>query len=551
MNVKIKEKLILLYGERAEEAEKELEKVLNKFAQRDFPQKEKINEKNAYLIAYGDSILREGQTPLATLNEVLSETIAGAITDVHLLPMFPFTSDDGFSVTDYYKINPQYGTWEDIEHLSKNYRLMFDFVANHMSKDSEWFQSFLQEEEDFKEAFVIFDEEFDASNTVRPRTSPLFHNYKEKKVWTTFSEDQVDVNIKDPKMFARLTEVLLTYASKGAASIRLDAIGFLWKESGSRSIHLWQTHEVIKIWRKLLEELSPNTQIITETNVPHEENISYFGKNDEANQVYQFPLPPLVLHSFTVGDAQKLSAWAKGIEGRGDTETYFNFLASHDGIGMRPTEGILSDVERNNLVEKVIENGGEISYKENTDGSRSVYELNINYSEALRNKGETDEIAVEKMKAAHSILFSVIGVPAIYYHSLFGSRNDYKGVLDSGINRRINREKLSAERLLDELKSDPYRNGIYTGLKKMLEKRAQYKAFSPYEKQEILDIDKRVFAVKRTHLNQEIISITNVSNQKVTLSDLEGMDIIKEKTIPKQMELEPYAYIWCYNNTNK
>ena len=451
MNVKIKEKLILLYGERAEEAEKELEKVLNKFAQRDFPQKEKINEKNAYLIAYGDSILREGQTPLATLNEVLSETIAGAITDVHLLPMFPFTSDDGFSVTDYYKINPQYGTWEDIEHLSKNYRLMFDFVANHMSKDSEWFQSFLQEEEDFKEAFVIFDEEFDASNTVRPRTSPLFHNYKGKKVWTTFSEDQVDVNIKDPKMFARLTEVLLTYASKGAASIRLDAIGFLWKESGSRSIHLWQTHEVIKIWRKLLEELSPNTQIITETNVPHEENISYFGKNDEANQVYQFPLPPLVLHSFTVGDAQKLSAWAKGIEGRGDTETFFNFLASHDGIGMRPTEGILSNVERNNLVEKVIENGGEISYKENTDGSRSVYELNINYSEALRNKGETDEIAVEKMKAAHSILFSVIGVPAIYYHSLFGSRNDYKGVLDSGINRRINREKLSAERLFDEL----------------------------------------------------------------------------------------------------
>ena len=551
MNVKIKEKLILLYGERADEAEKELEKVLNKFAQRDFPQKEKINEKNAYLIAYGDSILREGQTPLATLNEVLSETIAGAITDVHLLPMFPFTSDDGFSVTDYYKINPQYGTWEDIEHLSKNYRLMFDFVANHMSKDSEWFQSFLQEEEDFKEAFVIFDEEFDASNTVRPRTSPLFHNYKEKKVWTTFSEDQVDVNIKDPKMFARLTEVLLTYASKGAASIRLDAIGFLWKESGSRSIHLWQTHEVIKIWRKLLEELSPNTQIITETNVPHEENRSYFGKNDEANQVYQFPLPPLVLHSFTVGDAQKLSAWAKGIEGRGDTETYFNFLASHDGIGMRPTEGILSDVERNNLVEKVIENGGEISYKENTDGSRSVYELNINYSEALRNKGETDEIAVEKMKAAHSILFSVIGVPAIYYHSLFGSRNDYKGVLDSGINRRINREKLSAERLLDELNSDPYRNGIYMGLKKMLEKRAQYKAFSPYGKQEILDIDKRVFAVKRTHLNQEIISITNVSNQKVTLYDLEGMDIIKEKTIPKQMELEPYAYIWCYNNTNK
>ena len=551
MNVKIKEKLILLYGERADEAEKELEKVLNKFAQRDFPQKEKINEKNAYLIAYGDSILREGQTPLATLNEVLSETIAGAITDVHLLPMFPFTSDDGFSVTDYYKINPQYGTWEDIEHLSKNYRLMFDFVANHMSKDSEWFQSFLQEEEDFKEAFVIFDEEFDASNTVRPRTSPLFHNYKGKKVWTTFSKDQVDVNIKDPKMFARLTEVLLTYASKGAASIRLDAIGFLWKESGSRSIHLWQTHEVIKIWRKLLEELSPNTQIITETNVPHEENISYFGKNDEANQVYQFPLPPLVLHSFTVGDAQKLSAWAKGIEGRGDTETFFNFLASHDGIGMRPTEGILSNVERNNLVEKVVENGGEISYKENTDGSRSVYELNINYSEALRNKGETDEIAVEKMKAAHSILFSVIGVPAIYYHSLFGSRNDYKGVLDSGINRRINREKLSAERLLDELKSDSYRNGIYTGLKKMLEKRAQYKAFSPYGKQEILDIDKRVFAVKRTHLNQEIISITNVSNQKVTLFDLEGMDIIKEKTIPKQMELEPYAYIWCYNNTNK
>ncbi len=547
----ITEKINYLYGEHAEAALDALEKVLDDFTPADFVRKEPLTQQTAYLITYGDAIQETGKVPLKALHDLLKIKVKDSISDVHLLPMFPYTSDDGFSVTDYEMINPELGDWSHIEALSKDYRLMFDFVANHMSKSSQWFQNYLDNVSGFENAFITFDDTFDSSKTTRPRTTPLFHNYLgkkgfSKKVWTTFSEDQVDVNIKDPKMFGRMTKIILDYAAKGAASIRLDAIGFLWKETGTTSMHLEQTHEIIKIWRLILDEVAPYTQIVTETNVPHSENISYFGKNDEANQVYQFPLPPLTLFSFTVGNAEKLTDWAKTINRVGEKETYFNFLASHDGIGMRPTEGILTEEEREILISKVKTNGGKISYKNNPDGSQTVYEMNINYSDALRNKGEDDSTAIQKMKAAHSILLSVLGVPAIYYHSLFGSRNDYVGLESSNINRRINREKLNAVNLMEELENNRYRKEIFEGITQMLDLRSEQTAFDPYGNQEILELDSRVFAVRRKNLEtgETILSITNVSNQVVELTDIKGTDILKREKILNTLVLPAYSYAW-------
>ncbi|MDZ7542974.1 alpha-amylase, partial [Clostridium perfringens] len=178
------------------------------------------------------------------------------------------------------------------------------FVANHISKSSSWFKGYLNDEEKYKNYFIKDDNNFDSKNVVRPRTSPLFHEYKGesglKTAWTTFSEDQIDVNFGHFPVFLEMTDILLNYAQNGATSIRLDAIGFLWKESGTSCMHLPQTHAIIEIWRMLLDYFKPNTQIITETNVPHKENISYFGDTtNEANMVYQFALPPLVLHTLT------------------------------------------------------------------------------------------------------------------------------------------------------------------------------------------------------------------------------------------------------------
>ncbi|ENI8449291.1 sugar phosphorylase [Listeria monocytogenes] len=508
-----------------------------------------ISEKNVYLIAYGDSIFEKNKHPLQTLNEFLQEYAQDVITDVHLLPIFPSTSDDGFSVTDYKQIDEQLGDWDDVQKMSENFRVMLDFVANHMSKSSDWFKRFSDNEAPYNQFFIEKDSQFDYKNVTRPRTSPLFHKYENgKELWTTFSEDQLDLNVRNIDCLVALTDVLLFYASKQATSIRLDAIGFLWKTSGTTCMHLPETHEIISLWRLLIDELYPNLQIITETNVPHEENISYFGNGEnEANMVYQFPLPPLVLHTFTCHDTTKLSKWAKSISQVSSTATYFNFLASHDGIGMRPATGILSDEEINSLVQKAVQNGGQVSYKDNADGTQSVYELNINYGEALQNMGEdtTEELVTKKIIAAHSILLTLQGVPAIYYHSLLGSKNDLVGYEESGINRRINREKLEKNQLVHELETDTYRQTIFTSLKKLVQIRRNHTAFSPFATQEILDLGPDVFAIKRESEEECIYGIINVTSHNIrkTLA-FSGTNLLTNQPVASELDLTAYEVVW-------
>ncbi|ENI9072318.1 sugar phosphorylase [Listeria monocytogenes] len=508
-----------------------------------------ISEKNVYLIAYGDSIFEKNKHPLQTLNEFLQEYAQDVITDVHLLPIFPSTSDDGFSVTDYKQIDEQLGDWDDVQKMSENFRVMLDFVANHMSKSSDWFKRFSDNEAPYNQFFIEKDSQFDYKNVTRPRTSPLFHKYENgKELWTTFSEDQLDLNVRNIDCLVALTDVLLFYASKQATSIRLDAIGFLWKTSGTTCMHLPETHEIISLWRLLIDELYPNLQIITETNVPHEENISYFGDGEnEANMVYQFPLPPLVLHTFTCHDTTKLSKWAKSISQVSSTATYFNFLASHDGIGMRPAIGILSDEEINSLVQKAVQNGGQVSYKDNADGTQSVYELNINYGEALQNLDEdtTEELVTKKIIAAHSILLTLQGVPAIYYHSLLGSKNDLVGYEESGINRRINREKLEKNQLVHELETDTYRQTIFTSLKKLVQIRRNHAAFSPFAIQEILDLGPDVFAIKRESEEECIYGIINVTSHDIrkTLA-FSGTNLLTNQPVASELDLTAYEVVW-------
>lgn len=541
-------------NEYKESFKKDLDKFISTWEGKKWTTCEKLSEKNIYLITYGDSISEENVPTLSTLHKFLLENVKNKITDVHLLPMFEYTSDDGFSVVDYRKIDPKLGGWNDINSFAKDYRMMYDFVANHMSKSSPWFKGYLAGDKNYKNYFIPKDDNFDSSIVVRPRTCPLFHEYKTpnggvKTAWSTFSEDQVDVNVRNFPTLVDLTDIILSYAYNGAASIRLDAIGFLWKESGTTSMHLSETHEIIKFWRDILDYFKKGTQIITETNVPHMENISYFGdRTDEAHQVYQFTLPPLTLYSFTTHNTEKLTKWAKEINNVSKTATYFNFLSSHDGIGMRPTEGILTDDERQILVDKTFENGGKINFKSNPDGSKTPYELNIVYQDALINKDEdiTEEIQVQKILASHALLFSMVGVPAIYYHSLLGSKNDYEGMESSGINRRINREKFDFKTISEEIKIDSRRRSIFEGTKRLMALRQKEKSFSPYAPQNVLELDNRIFALERISENGEKITfIVNTANEMVSLkTKIEGRDIISGKRIKHTINLTPYEYMW-------
>ncbi|MBN1038855.1 alpha-amylase [Clostridium botulinum] len=549
------DKIKFIYGENyKEEYKEEFDKLVSKWENEEFNKTDEVSEKNVYLITYGDSIYEEGVPAIQTLNKFLKEEVKDTITDVHILPMFTYTSDDGFSVVDYMEIDKNLGSWEDINTLSKDYRLMYDFVANHISKSSSWFKGYLNNEKKYTEYFIKEDKSFDTKNVVRPRTSPLFHEYEGKDgvktAWTTFSEDQIDVNIKHFPLFIEMTDIVLNYAKNGATSIRLDAIGFLWKKSGTSCMHLPETHKIIEIWRLLLDYFKKNTQIITETNVPHVENVSYFGnKNNEAHMVYQFTLPPLVLYTLTTHNSKKLTDWAKTIDRVSENATYFNFLSSHDGIGMRPTEGILTECEKQVLVDKVVENGGRVSYKNNTDGTKSVYELNINYNDALINKNEdiSIETQVDKIIASNAILLSCVGVPAIYYHSLLGSRNDYKGLEESGINRRINREKLKYTKISKDLKVDERRSAIFSRIKELITLRKEESAFSPFAMQKVLDLGESIFALERFNekTGEKITLILNVDSKEADVyCNITGVDKVTGRKIDGNITLKPYEFVW-------
>ena len=554
MDKKLKEKLKkhfeFIYPDKdANKIISKVEKLANKYETKQTGSSW-ISEKDAMLITYGDSIVEEGKPGLETLNEFLTKYVNDAISAVHILPMFPYTSDDGFSVVDYKKINPDLGEWKDVENLSKNYKLMFDAVVNHISKSSDWFQKYLKQEKPYDEYFITCDPNADYSKVTRPRALPLLTKFEtakgEKYVWTTVSEDQIDLNFKSVDVYLEVLDVLLTYASRGARFIRLDAIGFLWKELGTTCMHHPKTHEIIKSYRAILDEYMPGTLIITETNVPHEENISYFGNgDDEAQLVYQFPLPPLTMFSILTGNAEKLSKWADSLDEPKQGTTYFNFLSSHDGIGVRPVEGILNEEEKKVLLDNTLKNGGAISYKNNSDGSKSPYELNINYQDALASPDESDEIRINKFLAAETILLSMQGLPGIYVHSLIGSRNDYYGKEISGIPRRINREKININYLEKELNNSTNRKKIFDEILRRLKIRGEHKEFAPDSKQKILSLDKRVFALERISKDKKITVLVNVSSDEVQL-DIEnkGLDIISEIYVDKKVNLNPLQCMW-------
>ncbi len=551
--------ITLLYPEQASRVHSEIITLCDEWKKKSNNNKQRdwVSEKDVMLITYGDSINKAGEKPLAALKRFLNKYADEAVTAVHLLPMFPYTSDDGFSVVDYYEINKALGSWEDVVHLSQDYDMMYDAVVNHISKSSRWFQGFLSGEEAYRDYFITADPKADYSKVVRPRALPLLTPFETKDgikhLWTTFSDDQIDLNFSNPKVMLEILDVLLFYAYNGARFIRLDAIGFAWKKTGTGCMHLPETHGVVKLMRAVLDMVFPGTILITETNVPHKDNISYFGNgNDEAQMVYQFPLPPLVLFSFMAGNASKLSQWAKSLE---STElpqytTYFNFLASHDGIGMRPTEAILTEDERNKMIDNVIAHGGKINYKFNSDGSKSAYELNINYMDGLTDPKLSDtSVRIDKFMAAQSILLSMIGVPGIYIHSLLGSQNWYEGVDESGINRRINREKLSYDQLSYELENkNSLRSQVLNRFKELIRLRQQHSAFSPNSLQQVLILDERAVSFIRCNpqTKENILVIVNVSEQEYNISyKIKGQDVISSELIEgDSVHMLPYQTRW-------
>lgn len=550
--------LTFLYGEdQASQIHSRAEKLVRDYQKRIQPRRYELSERDSLLITYGDQVQSPDEKPLKTLNTFCNKYLKDVISGIHILPFYPWTSDDGFSVVDYRQVDPKLGEWEDVSSLQSHFQLMFDGVINHISSQSEWFHGFLHDEQRYVNYFVTVEGSPDLSQVVRPRTLPLLTIFNtpsgEKKVWTTFSADQVDLNYKNPEVLLEILDILLMYVEYGATFIRLDAIAYMWKEIGTTCIHLPQTHEVIQFLHAAITEAAPHVHLITETNVPHVDNISYFGDGtNEAQLVYNFALPPLTLHTFHTGNAGALSNWAKTLTLPSDKTTFFNFLASHDGIGLNPARGILTNAEINHLVDKTIEHGGLISYKNNADGSQSPYEMNINYFDALSdpNGNEALELQVDRFIAAQAIMLSLIGMPGIYFHSLFGSRGWSEGVKLSGHNRTINREKCRFDRLVSELEdSQSLRSRVFSRYKQLLHARNNHAAFRPHGSQGILDFHPSVFAVERLSPDQKsrALCLHNVSAEPAAfiVNFGSGTDLFTGQAFEAtNIKLEPYQVLW-------
>jgi len=489
----------------------------------------RICENDIILITYGDMVHSKDKNPLKTLHNFLKKHVKDLINTIHILPFFPFSSDDGFSIINYFEVNPEIGKWEDIRIFRNHWRLMFDAVINHVSSKSLWFKGFIKGDNKFKEYFTVVPPGTDLSKVFRPRATPVVTPFLtsegEKLVWTTFSDDQIDLNFSNPDVLVEVIGILLFFASKGAEFIRLDAVTFVWKEIGTSCVNSPHTHRIVQLFRTIFDIACPKITIITETNVPHNENIAYFGNGkNEAQMIYNFALPALTLSAFHNGDIGTLIDWISTLKLPSSETTFFNFLAGHDGIGLLPIKDILSNDDIQHLINITTKMGGNVSYKRNEDGSVSPYELNINYLDALNdpdNQLDSDEIISKRFLAAQSIMLALKGVPGIYFHSLFGSHNWTEGVKITGRNRTINRERLDASDLTEELNdTDSLRYAIFSGYRKMLTIRKSDPAFNPFGNQAIVDAGKSVFALLRSSLdkNSHTLCLANITEIDVEVT---------------------------------
>ncbi|MGI8574858.1 MAG: MGH1-like glycoside hydrolase domain-containing protein [Egibacteraceae bacterium] len=513
------------------------------------------DERDAWLITYPDQFGRDGEPPLRTLEAFFSGRLAPWLNGLHVTPFAPWTSDEGYSIVDYLQVDERYGTWADVEALARRHRLMLDAVINHLSAQSRWFRGFLEGDERDRGFFRTADPKADLSAVARPRTSPLLTRFdaaeEPRWVWTTFSPDQVDLDYANPRVLLAVLDVLLAYADRGAQALRLDAIAYLWKQEGTSCIHLPETHAIVAFLRDALTAVYPNLVVITETNVPHEENFAYFGSASvpQAHAVYQFPLAPLTLHALLSGDARLLRDWAADLAPpRADT-TFLNFLASHDGVGLRPAEGLLDDDAVELLVAATRSSGGEVSMRELPDGTSSPYELNATWYSLLGAQRDED-VALARHLASHAIMLALQGIPLLYVHSLFATANDREAFARTGQARSLNRRRFDDVADLQRRLDDPTSRAgrTWQGLRTMLAWRAATPAFHPASGQRVLPADRRVFALERTAANGERARVyVNVSAETVVMDDpldqawsaFDG-DAMTEKEI----RLEPYGCRW-------
>ena len=566
---KIKLKLKSIYKHHLSEIEiikcgKEIAEIINRFNKKKIKKKKIVSEKTSIVICYGDSVFSSSQKNLIkNFQNFFQKKLSKYFNTVHFLPFYPSSSDSGFAVKDHYKIDNRLGNWSDVARFSKKNDIMADIVINHSSARGLWFKNFLKEKKPGKDYFLTVNSKFNVSKVIRPRDHQLLKKInifkKPKYLWRTFSPDQLDLNFKNPTVLLRFIKIMINLINHGVTIFRLDAIAYLWKENGTKCVNLKETHEVIKLFRIVCSLLNVESIIVTETNLPEKENLSYFGNADEANWIYNFSLPPLLIYSFLFENSSYLNNWNSKLPQTKKGNSYLNFIASHDGIGMRPVEGIISKTNKKKFFKRLKKNGSKFSYRKVQNKSKKVYEANITVFDALK-KSDFDpkgNFFLERFISAHSIMISFEGVPAIYFNSLFGTSNDEAKYIITENNRDLNRYRWNYKNINKKLRNSKSKQSIfYKRITNLLEIRRKQKAFHPNGLRSSINMGSKIFCFKRQSFDkkQTILCITNLSSKfqctKINHKFLRWKNLLNYKNnhiSNKMIRLEPFQTVWLSN----
>ena len=540
----------------------EIIQIIYNFNKKNSKKKKNISEKTTLIICYGDSVYSGKKKSIKVFQNFFQKKLKDCFDIIHFLPFYPSSSDSGFAVKDHYKVENKFGYWSDIKNISKSKNVMADVVINHSSARGLWFKNFLKKKEPGKDYFLTVDSKFNTSNVVRPRDHTLLKKIKIFKktdyLWRTFSPDQVDLNFKNPFVLIQFIKIMIHLINNGVTIFRLDAIAYLWKENKTKCINLKQTHEIIKLLRVVINLLNISTTIITETNLPEKENLSYFGKNDEANWIYNFSLPPLLIHAFLFENSSYLNKWSKNLPKITDGNSYLNFIASHDGIGIRPTEGLLNKNTLNNFLKRLKKNGSKFSYRKVKNQIKKVYEANITVFDALKKSDfdQSGKFYLERYISAHAIMISLEGIPAIYFNSVFGTSNDEAKFIITGNNRDVNRYRWNIKNITKKLENNKTKQSIfYKSITNLLKIRRKQRAFHPNALRQNINFGSKIFAFKRISIDkkQTIICISNLSSkiQNIQLNKIyyDWINLFGSKIELKNglLILKPFETVWLTN----
>ena len=516
------------------------------------------------LITYPDSIYRKDESTLKTLTEFVKNRLSGLSSVIHVLPFLPSTSDGGFAVSNHEKIDDTFGNWNDLKDLSSKHKIMADLVLNHVSSSHPWVHQFIKSEDPGPSYIVSPSETNVWENVIRPRNTSLFTNINTKQgfksVWTTFGPDQIDVDWRNPHIFLEFLKLLVRYITNGADWIRLDAIAFIWKEPYTTCLHLDPVHSIVKLLNKCLKIIKPSAVLITETNVPEKENLSYLIEGNEANLAYNFTLPPLLLEAIYTGKTDLLKSWLSTWKELPRHTSLLNFTSSHDGIGLRALEGIMDDQRIHNLLVESEKRGGLVSHRRLSNGDDQPYELNISWWSAMSNEGSDNTVfQFERFLLSQLFTLSIKGVPAFYLPSVLASPNDIDSFRKTGQRRDLNREKFEANKLLEALKNfDSPASKNISYLTHIVKVRSRLKAFHPEASMKCISTNIANCIILQRGLDEDsVYVICNMSSKFLSISPLNqinSLELTPEKRLLDNItgsyfntdtfKLNPYQVVW-------